>query len=148
MMSLKMQTCSLICEIANSWRFTPFYLTLSLGHFTVGLFSAEIFYRQVVFCRNILLLGYFLQKHFTARLFLTVCFFNRANVSAVGIVYGLLLSVLIQAQGIKYSGFLGSSLIAFGPCIKPIIEFQFRPSNPNNSHYSYYLQVTLITHTT
>ena len=61
-------------EIANSWRLTPFYLTLLLGHFTVGLFSAEIFYRWAIFCRNILPLDCFLHRHFTAGLFLTVCF--------------------------------------------------------------------------
>ena len=61
---LKMLILSLICEIANRWRFILFCLTLPLGHFTTGL----------VYCRNILLLGYFLQKHFTAGLFLTVCF--------------------------------------------------------------------------
>ena len=92
-------------EIANNWRFTLFYLTLLLGHFTVGLFSAEIFYCWAIFCRNILPLDCFLQKYFTARLFSAetlYCwvisysmFFNRADMSAVRIVYGLLLSVSI-----------------------------------------------------
>ena len=40
---------SLICEIANSWRFILFYLTLTLGcflqkHLTARSFSAETFY--------------------------------------------------------------------------------------------------------
>ena len=75
MMSLKMWILSLICEIANSWRFILFYLILLLGHFITGRF----------YCRNILLLGYFLQYFF----------FNHADMSAIEIVYGLFLFVSI-----------------------------------------------------
>ena len=64
MMSPRMQIFSLIHEIVNSWRFILFYLTLPLRHFIV----------EPVYCRNTLSLDYFLQKHFTAGLFLIVCF--------------------------------------------------------------------------
>ena len=37
---------------------------------------------------------------------------------------------------IKYSGFLGSSPIAFGQCIKPIVEFQFRSLTQYKSYLS------------
>ena len=131
-----MQIFSLVCEIANSWRFILFYLILLLGHFIA----------EPIYCRNTLLLGYFLQKHLSARSFSAETFycwvisykmlFNCADVSAVGIVYGSFLSISIQAQGIKYSEFFGSSLIAFGSCIKPIVEFRFRPPTHPKSHLS------------
>ena len=119
-MSLKVQIFSLICEVANSRKFILFYLTLPLGYFlqkhlTAGSFFAKTFYYWVI--------SYSM-------------FFNRVDVSAVGIVYGLLLSDPIQAQGIKYSGFLGASLIAFGPCPKPIFEFRFRPLIQHKFHLS------------
>ena len=79
MMSLKIWILTLIYEIANSWKFIMFGLTL--------------------------LLGYFLRKHFTTRLFSVKTFycwaisysmfFNHANVSAIRIVYGPILLVLI-----------------------------------------------------
>ena len=66
-------------EVANSWRFILFYLTLPLGYFlqkhlTVGSFSTETFYCWVISYGML---------------------FNCVNVSAVGIVYGLILSIPI-----------------------------------------------------
>ena len=133
-----------------------FLLGLSLqkystaGLFTAGPFFAEISHSWVVFCwavlcRNIsplgrLSLGCFPQKHFTARLFSAetlYCwaisygvYFYHIDVSTVETAYGPLLSIPTKAQGIKYSEFLGLSSITFGPCIKLIVEFRFRPSKP------------------
>ena len=83
MMSLKMWILSLICEIANSWRFILFCLTLPLGHFIAELF----------FYRNILPLGYFFVETFYCWAISYSMLFNHVDVSAVGIVYGPFLSV-------------------------------------------------------
>ena len=73
-MSLKMWILTLIYEIANNWKFILFGLTLPLGHFTVRLFSEETFYCWAIS---------------------NSMFFNHADVSTVGIVYGPFLSVSI-----------------------------------------------------
>ena len=77
MMSLKIWILSLICEIANSWRFILFCLILLLGHFIAELF----------FCRNILLLGYFFAETFYRWAISYNMLFNHVDVFAVGIVY-------------------------------------------------------------
>ena len=82
-MSLKMWILSLICELANNWRFILFCLTLPLGHFTARLF----------YCRNILPLGYFTAEAFYCWAISYSMLFNHANVFVVGIVYGSFLSV-------------------------------------------------------
>ena len=58
----------------NLWNSQQLEVYSVLSYFTIGKF-----YRWAIFCRNILPLGYFLQKHFTTRLFSTETFYRWAS---------------------------------------------------------------------
>ena len=100
--------------ISNGWRFILLCFILQLRYFT-----AEIFY-----CLVIYLLQYA---------------FYYAHMSAIGSVSGLSHNPCQSHPRPKVKKRANSSktsLIAFGPCFKPIVKFQFRFPTQHKSHLS------------
>ena len=96
-----------------------------------GLFYSVSFYRW-----NTLSLGHFIADCRVISLLQYALYY--VDVSAIGSVFGPPhnISPILGPRYKKRANSSKTSPITFGPCFKPIVEFQFRPPTQPKSHLS------------